>query len=64
MKSFFKRVAQTARLMVGVGDYDAYVTHYRMHHPERTPMTKEEYFLNRLQARYLGKKGTINRCPC
>lgn len=64
MKNIFKRLAQMARLMVGVGDYEAYVTHYRTHHPKLTPMTKEEYFLNRLQARYPGKKGNVNRCPC
>lgn len=63
-KIFVKRTVQTLRLMVGVGDYDLYVKHCRDHHSNHIVMTKEQYFLNRLQARYPNKKGSINRCPC
>lgn len=59
-----KRTTQTLRLMVGVGDYEAYVKHCCDHHPDHVVMTKEQYFLHRLQARYPDKKGNINRCPC
>lgn len=62
--TLIKRTAQTLRLMVGVGDYEAYVKHCRDHHPDYVAMNKEQYFLNRLQARYPNKKGNINRCPC
>jgi uncharacterized short protein YbdD (DUF466 family) len=64
LKEFFNRVAQTARLMVGVGDYANYVEHMRQHHPDRPPMTHTEYFRYCQAARYPSKDGTIKRCPC
>lgn len=63
-KTLIKRMSQTLRMMVGAGDYDAYVKHCGEYHPDHAVMSKEEYFLNRLQARYPHKKGNINRCPC
>ncbi len=50
--SLFSRLAETARLMVGMPDYDAYCRHMADHHPDRTPMTRAEFFRNRQQARY------------
>jgi uncharacterized short protein YbdD (DUF466 family) len=44
-----------ARLMVGQGDYDAYVAHFRTTHgdaPDAPMMTREEFFLSRQAARY------------
>lgn len=43
---------RTARLAIGVPDYAAYVAHVRSHHPERTPMSREAFFIERMQARY------------
>jgi uncharacterized short protein YbdD (DUF466 family) len=63
-KGFFRKIAQTARLMVGIGDYETYRLHYQTHHPKLTPMTREQYFLQRLHARYPHKSGDIKRCPC
>ena len=45
-------VVQTARLAVGVPDYDTYVAHVRARHPERTPMDRATFFSDRMQARY------------
>lgn len=45
-------LVQTGRLIVGVPDYDRYVAHVRRVHPEATPMNREDFFANRLQARY------------
>jgi uncharacterized short protein YbdD (DUF466 family) len=42
----------TARLMIGVPDYDAYLRHMRSQHPERRPMSYEEFFRERQDARY------------
>jgi uncharacterized short protein YbdD (DUF466 family) len=64
LKEFFNRVAQTARLMVGVGDYANYVEHMHQHHPDRQPMTHTEYFRYCQVARYPTKDGKIKRCPC
>ena len=43
---------QTARLAIGIPDYDVYVAHIRRAHPERTPMTRDEFFRERMDARY------------
>jgi len=64
MKQFFHRVTETARLMVGVGDYQKYCAHMKSHHPDVTVMTETEYFRYGQQARYPSKDGTIKRCPC
>ncbi len=50
--SFLGRVAETARLMVGLPDYDTYRRHMADRHPECTPMTRAEFFRDRQQARY------------
>lgn len=60
----FQRVAQTCRMMVGVGDYARYCEHMQQRHPELTPMTEGEYFRYCQEARYPSKSGKISRCPC
>ncbi|MCR1810442.1 YbdD/YjiX family protein [Sulfurospirillum sp. hDNRA2] len=57
-----KYLGQAARLMVGVPDYDTYVQHMRVTHPEQTPMTYEEFYKERVEARYGGKNGTTRCC--
>ncbi|MBK5914918.1 YbdD/YjiX family protein [Rhodocyclus purpureus] len=47
-----KYLGQAARLMVGVPDYDTYVQHMRLTHPELPVMTYEEFFRERQEARY------------
>ena len=53
-------LTQGLRLMVGVPDYDNYVQHMRLTHPEQTPMSHDEFFRERQDARYGGKNG--GRC--
>lgn len=55
---------QAARLMVGVGDYSAYLIHMQLHHPETIPLSKIEWFRKRQDARYGKGDGKIKRCPC
>ncbi|MBS1208608.1 MAG: putative small protein [Proteobacteria bacterium] len=50
-------LGQAARMMVGVPDYDTYVQHTRLMHPDRTPMTYEEFFRERQEARFGGAVG-------
>lgn len=45
------------RLMVGQPPYEAYLAHMAQHHPEKTPMTRVEFFRNREQARFGGAGG-------
>ncbi len=47
--------------MVGQPDYDTYVQHMRLTHPEQTPMTYEEFFRERQDARF-GAKGNGKCC--
>jgi uncharacterized short protein YbdD (DUF466 family) len=39
-------------LIIGVPDYDTYVQHMRLHHPERPVMSYPEFFDERMRARY------------
>ena len=50
----WQRAAQTARLMVGVPDYDAYVAHLRAAHPDVRPLTRED-FVRSAQIRRYGR---------
>ena len=43
---------RSARLAVGVPDYDSYVAHVRSHHPQREPMSFETFFAERMRRRY------------
>ena len=54
--------AQTARLMVGVPDYQTYVAHRRANHPDQPIMTYEEFFRERQEARYAVGKGRFRGC--
>jgi uncharacterized short protein YbdD (DUF466 family) len=56
-----KFVSQTLRLMVGVPDYPTYVAHIKVTHPGLAPMSYEEFFVERLNARY-GAKGRASCC--
>jgi len=47
-----KYLGQAARLMVGLPDYDTYVRHRRLLHPELPIMTEAEFIRNRQEARY------------
>jgi uncharacterized short protein YbdD (DUF466 family) len=58
------RVVQTARLMVGVGDYQQYLLHMHSHHPDATAMSEAAYFRYCQESRYPSKDSSIKRCPC
>jgi uncharacterized short protein YbdD (DUF466 family) len=53
---------QTARLMIGIPDYDTYVAHRRTHHPGEPVMSYPEFFRERQQARYGGEGGIRGCC--
>lgn len=50
-------LGQGLRLMVGVPDYETYVSHVRRTHPDREPMSYEAFFRERQAARYGGGAG-------
>ena len=53
------RARETARRMIGVPDYDAYLRHQRAHHPEAAPLDYGAFFARAQAARY---RGTGGRC--
>ncbi len=57
IKKVGRYLGQTARLMVGVPDYDTYVQHMRLNHPDKPAMTYEQFFRERQEARYGGGQG-------
>ena len=51
-------LARAARMMVGVPDYGQYLAHFRATHPDQEPLSYEDFFRNRHEARYgRGKAG-------
>ena len=53
---------QTARLMIGVPDYETYVAHRKANHPNQPIMNYVEFFRERQQARYAVGKGRFRGC--
>ena len=45
-------VGQSLRLMVGVPEYSTYVAHMRNKHPDKPPMSYQEFFHKCQAARY------------
>ena len=62
LRTLYHWAARTARLMVGVPDYETYVEHRRARHPEKPIMTYEEFFRERQEARYAVGKGRFRGC--
>ena len=60
LRHFWRQAVRTARLAIGVADYDTYVRHLRAHHPERAIPTYEQFFEQCQQARY--KNGGNRGC--
>ena len=56
------RLRDGARLMVGQGDYDAYVAHMRARHDGASIMTREEFFRERQDARFGAGGARAFRC--
>jgi uncharacterized short protein YbdD (DUF466 family) len=62
MRDFIGKLVASLRLMVGVGDYNAYLKHCAEHHPQAPVMSREQWYKARVDARYGGKR--VHRCPC
>ena len=53
---------RTARLMIGIPDYETYVAHRKLTHPGEPIMTYEEFFRERQDARYSFGNGRFRGC--
>ena len=62
LQRLWGRAVQTARLMVGIPDYDTYVAHRRAHHPREPVMSYGEFFRERQKARYAIEEGRFKGC--
>jgi uncharacterized short protein YbdD (DUF466 family) len=51
-------IRQTALSMLGVPDYETYVAHIATTHPERAPLSRDDFFRERQAARF----GSVLRC--
>ncbi|HEY5805656.1 MAG TPA: YbdD/YjiX family protein [Lysobacter sp.] len=49
---WWRAAAQTARLAIGIPDYDNYVEHMRRNHPDLPAMDRDAFFHERMMARY------------
>lgn len=58
-----KLLAQSARLMVGVRDYESYLRHHSDCHSDTPALSREEFVRACQDARYSDRK-RITRCPC
>jgi uncharacterized short protein YbdD (DUF466 family) len=47
-----KRAADIVRRVIGVPDYDGYVSHMAHCHPGVAPMSRDEFFSDRLRDKY------------
>ncbi|MBS0232558.1 MAG: YbdD/YjiX family protein [Proteobacteria bacterium] len=55
-------LTKTARLMVGIPDYQTYVVHHQNAHPGEPVMSREDFFRERQARRYGANGGKISRC--
>jgi len=54
-----RAIARTVRTIIGAPDYERYVEHVRLCHPDRAPLTRDEFARERMEDRY-SRPGT--RC--
>ncbi|KQM37771.1 YbdD/YjiX family protein [Sphingomonas sp. Leaf10] len=59
---FLRKLAEGARLMVGIPDYDRYVAHRVAHHPHEPVMSVKEFHRDRIARRYGTGPGAPPRC--
>ena len=52
VRTALQRAAEVVRRVVGVPDYQRYVTHVRTCHPGQAPMSREEFERSRLEDKY------------
>ena len=52
LRASIRRAAGVVRRVVGVPDYDTYLSHVRECHPGTVPLTRQEFERARLEDRY------------
>jgi uncharacterized short protein YbdD (DUF466 family) len=49
-------------LLVGVPNYERYVEHMKLNHPEGKVKTRKEFFIEAQNAKYSSEGGRVSRC--
>ena len=63
LRQIKKCLAQAGNMLVGIPNYEHYVQHMQLKHPDSPVMSYEDFFRERQQARYAGKgKGGMRCC--
>jgi len=62
LRDVMKRAADTARLMVGLPDYEAYAAHRRTAHPAEPVMSREDFHRERTERRFGAGPDRVSRC--
>ncbi|WP_028534429.1 YbdD/YjiX family protein [Paludibacterium yongneupense] len=62
MSAYWRTLVVTARLMVGVKDYERYLAR-QARASGRPPLSREAFFRHCQEARYGGRGGS-GKCPC
>jgi uncharacterized short protein YbdD (DUF466 family) len=52
LRHFWRQAVRSARLAIGIPDYDSYARHLRTHHPDRPVPTYEQFFTQCQEHRY------------
>lgn len=48
----YRRSDRFVHLLVGLPSYDKYVEHMHLHHPDKTPKSRKEFFKEALDKKY------------
>ena len=52
MRTRLRQLASVIRRVIGAPDYEAYLSHCRLHHPDGRPLARDAWLRERLAARY------------
>lgn len=50
--AFARRAATVVRLVIGAPDYERYLAHVARRHPDRTPLSRDDFARDALSRRY------------
>ncbi len=58
MTTFWRKAWDWMRTLVGDDAYERYLLHHARHHPERAPMSAQDFYLSEQQRKWTG----VSRC--
>lgn len=52
VSALYRRSDRVFHLLVGLPSYDKYVEHMKLHHPDKVPKSRKEFFKEALDKKY------------